>query len=136
MTAGCATQIVITKRFPSMDSTMMTVYAALVCLCVSLPLMQFSLPSPTQLFACAFYGGLTTGVGYILLLLGSRRIGSGEAGLLSMLDVVLGPLWVLLFYDEHISLPVLAGGAVVMAAVIWYLIGDCKTMRTAVSTSA
>ncbi|KQS80855.1 hypothetical protein ASG25_04815 [Rhizobium sp. Leaf384] len=136
MTVGCATQIVITKRFPSMDSTMMTVYAALVCLCVSLPLMQVSLPSPTQLFACAFYGVLTTGVGYILLLLGSRRIGSGEAGLLSMLDVVLGPLWVLLFYNEHISLPVLAGGTIVLAAVIWYLIGDPKTMGAAVSTSA
>ncbi|KQR77628.1 hypothetical protein ASG03_14605 [Rhizobium sp. Leaf341] len=136
MTVGCAIQIVITKRFPSMDSTMMTVYAALVCFCVSLPLMQVSLPSPTQLFACAFYGVLTTGVGYILLLLGSRRIGSGEAGLLSMLDVVLGPLWVLLFYNEHISLPVLAGGTIVLAAVIWYLIGDPKTMGAAVSTSA
>lgn len=132
MTVGCATQIVIAKRFPTMDSMLMTVCSALVCLCIALPVMQFSLPAPTQLIACAFYGVLTTGVGYILLLLGSRRIGSGEAGLLSMLDVVLGPLWVLLFYNEYISLPVLAGGAVVLTAVVWYLIADRKTIAPAV----
>lgn len=135
MTAGCATQIVIAKRFPSMDSTLMTVWAAILCLCVALPFMQFSAPAPTQLIACAFYGVFTTGVGYILLLLGSRRVGSGEAGLLSMLDVVLGPLWVLLFYNEYISLPVLAGGAVVLTAVVWYLIADRKTVAAAASTT-
>ncbi|NSZ77095.1 DMT family transporter [Agrobacterium tumefaciens] len=136
MTAGCATQIVLVKRFPSMDSTLMTVYAGLACLCVALPIMQFSLPAPTQLIACAFYGVLTTGLGYILLLLGSRRVGSGEAGLLSMLDVVLGPLWVLLFYNEYISLPVLAGGMVVLTAVVWYLIADRRTIAAAASTTA
>ncbi|OHV26207.1 DMT family transporter [Rhizobium sp. RMa-01] len=126
MTAGCATQIVIARRFPDMDTTMMTAFAALACLCISLPLMHFGVPAPQQLLACALYGVFTTGIGYILLLLGSRRVGSGEAGLLSMLDVVLGPVWVWLFYDEQISLPVLVGGAVVLAAVFWYLASDRK----------
>ncbi|MBB4112732.1 drug/metabolite transporter (DMT)-like permease [Rhizobium sp. BK226] len=56
MTAGCATQIVIAKRFPSMDSTMMTVLAALACFCIALPLMQYSIPTSTQLLACASMG--------------------------------------------------------------------------------
>ncbi len=34
---------------------------------------------------------------YILALKGGRLVSSGEAGLISMLDVVLGPLWVWLF---------------------------------------
>lgn len=123
MTAGCAMQIVIARRFPSLDSTMMTVFAALACLCIALPLMQFSIPTPTQLLACALYGVLTTGLGYVLLLLGSRRIGSGEAGLLSMLDVVLGPAWVWLFYNEQVSAAVLTGGIVVLSSVAWYLLG-------------
>lgn len=127
MTAGCATQIVFARRFPDMDTTMMTAFAALACLCIALPLMHSGIPTPQQLLACALYGVFTTGIGYILLLLGSRRIGSGEAGLLSMLDVVLGPVWVWLFYEEQISLPVLVGGAVVLAAVLWYLASDRKT---------
>lgn len=126
MTAGCATQIVIAKRFPSMDSTMMTVLAALACFCIALPLMQYSIPTSTQLLACAFYGIFTTGIGYVLLLLGSRRIGSGEAGLLSMLDVILGPIWVWIFYSEEITLPVLLGGAVVLTSVFWYLLPSRK----------
>ncbi|MBB4252690.1 DMT family transporter [Rhizobium sp. BK008] len=126
MTAGCATQIVIAKRFPSMDSTMMTVLAALACFCIALPLMQYSIPTSTQLLACAFYGIFTTGFGYVLLLLGSRRIGSGEAGLLSMLDVILGPIWVWIFYSEEITLPVLLGGAVVLTSVFWYLLPSRK----------
>ncbi|MBX4950207.1 DMT family transporter [Rhizobium binae] len=127
MTTGCATQIVIARRFPEMDTTMMTAFAALACLCIALPLMHFEILIPQQLLACALYGVFTTGIGYILLLLGSRRVGSGEAGLLSMLDVVLGPVWVWLFYDEQISLPVLVGGAVVLAAVLWYLASDRTT---------
>ncbi|UTS88150.1 DMT family transporter [Rhizobium anhuiense] len=126
MTAGCATQIVIAKRFPSMDSTMMTVLAALACFCIALPLMQYSIPTSTQLLACAFYGIFTTGIGYVLLLLGSRRVGSGEAGLLSMLDVILGPIWVWIFYSEEITLPVLLGGAVVLTSVFWYLLPSRK----------
>ncbi|ANL64880.1 DMT superfamily inner membrane transporter protein [Rhizobium phaseoli] len=127
MTAGCATQIVIARRFPDMDTTMMTAFAALACLCIALPLMHFRILTPQQFLACALYGVFTTGIGYILLLLGSRRVGSGEAGLLSMLDVVLGPVWVWLFYDEQISLPVLVGGAVVLLAVLWYLASDRNT---------
>jgi len=122
MTAGCATQIVIAKRFPNIDSMTMTVFAALACLCIALPLMQYSMPTWTQLVACAFYGIFTTGIGYVLLLLGSRRVGSGEAGLLSMLDVILGPIWVWIFYSEEIELPVLLGGAVVLTSVFWYLL--------------
>lgn len=124
MTTGCAVQIVIAKRFPDMDATLMTALAALTCLCIALPLMRFEVPAPTQIIACALYGVLTTALGYIFLLQGSRRMNSGEAGLISMLDVILGPVWVWLCYDEEISSIVLTGGAVVILAVAWYLAGD------------
>ncbi len=124
MTAGCATQIVIAKRFPDMDTTLMTALAALICLCVALPLMRFEIPAPTQIIACALYGVFTTALGYILLLEGSRRINAGEAGLISMMDVILGPVWVWLFYNEVISPIVLTGGAIVIMSVSWYLAGN------------
>lgn len=131
MTAGCATQIVIVRRFPRLDTTLVTAMVALACFCIALPMMRLSLPAPQQLLACALYGVLTTGLGYILLLIGSRLVGAGEAGLLSMLDVVLGPFWVWLVYDERIALPVFLGGALVLASVAWYLGADRSQPITA-----
>ncbi|WP_160011357.1 DMT family transporter [Rhizobium sp. 18055] len=123
MTAGFASQLVIAKRYPSMDTTLMTACGAAACVVIALPFMQHSIPAPMQLLACALYGILTTGIAYVLVLMGSRLIGSGEAGFISLLDVVLGPFWVWLFYDEQISLPVFAGGGIVLFSVVWYLSG-------------
>ncbi|MDO6963237.1 DMT family transporter [Rhizobium alvei] len=122
MTAGFALQLVIARRHPAMDSTAITVLAAGGALLVALPFMPGGIPAPQQLLACALYGILTTGIAYILILMGSRLIGAAEASLLSLLDVVLGPLWVWIFYDERVGLPVLAGGAVVLTAVVWYIV--------------
>ena len=69
--------------------------------------MSATVPSPYQLFVMALFGMLTTGFAYILVLTGSRYLSSGEAGFLSMLDVVLGPLWVWMFFAEQPGVPVL-----------------------------
>jgi drug/metabolite transporter (DMT)-like permease len=44
------------------------------------------------------------------------RLSAAEIGLLSLLEVVLGPLWVWIAYGEHPGPAVLTGGAVVLAA--------------------
>ena len=44
------------------------------------------------------------------------RLSAAEIGLLSLLEVVLGPLWVWLAYGEHPGPAALGGGAVVLAA--------------------
>ena len=121
MTAGFATQLVHTKRHPRLDMTLLIAVAAAVCVAISIPFMQGAVPAPTQLLACAAYGVLTTGLAYILALRGGRLISSGEAGLISMLDVVLGPFWVWLFFAERPTATVLVSGLVVLASVLWYL---------------
>jgi drug/metabolite transporter (DMT)-like permease len=104
----------------------MLVLAAITCTLIALPFMQWTIPAPRQLFACACYGIFSTGIGYIVVLIGGRLIGSGEASLLSMLDVVLGPLWVWIFFDERISITTGIGGSAVLVSVIWYLTGNAK----------
>ncbi|MBB2200740.1 DMT family transporter [Gluconacetobacter tumulisoli] len=121
MTAGFATQLVHAKRHPAMDTTVMSALAAAGCLLVAAPLAQPTLPTPAQLVACALFGIVTTGLAYVLVLAGGRLISSGEAGFISMLDVVLGPLWVWIFYAERPGGTVLAGGGIVLASVAWYL---------------
>jgi drug/metabolite transporter (DMT)-like permease len=57
------------------------------------------------------------GVGLMFLALGARLIPAAEVALLSLLEVVLGPLWVWLVDGERPATATLAGGAVVMVAV-------------------
>lgn len=121
MTAGFATQLVYTKRHPTIDTTLMGALAAGVCVVIATPFAQPIVPAPIQLVACALFGVLTTGLAYVLVLAGGRLISSGEAGLISMLDIVLGPFWVWLFYAEEPTTAALVGGTIVLVAVAWYL---------------
>lgn len=121
MTSGFATQLVHSKRHPKQNTIVLVALAAAVCVPVCAPFMQAGIPAPIQLLACALYGVLTTGLAYILALKGGRLVASGEAGLISMLDVVLGPFWVWLFYSERPTPAALGGGSVVLASVVWYL---------------
>jgi drug/metabolite transporter (DMT)-like permease len=50
---------------------------------------------------------------------GARLISAAEVALLTLLEVVLGPLWVWLFLHERPAALTLAGGAIVLAAVAY-----------------
>ena len=58
------------------------------------------------------------GLGFALLTLGARLIPAAQVGLITLLEVVLGPLWVWLALDERPSTLTLVGGAVVIAAIV------------------
>ncbi|MBE7219971.1 MAG: DMT family transporter [Caulobacteraceae bacterium] len=121
MTVGFGLQLVHVKRHPAADMPLLMSLAAALCAVLSWPLMAPGMPSTGQIAALAAFGVLTTGLGYILALEGSRRIGSGEAGIVTMLDVVLGPLWVWLAFAETPGQAVVGGGALVLCAVLWSL---------------
>jgi drug/metabolite transporter (DMT)-like permease len=122
MTATFAAQIVHTKVHPKLDLNIALALAAGACGLIAIPFMEPGLPSPAALLACALYGGLTSGFAYVLALNGGRYIAAGEAGFIQMLDVVLGPLLVWIFFGEQPGATVLAGGAIVLIAVSWYLL--------------
>ncbi len=121
MTSGFALQLVHTKRHPSLSLTVPIALAAALCVPIAFTFAPGSMPTPMQLLACALYGVVTTGLAYILVLKGGRLVSSGEAGLISMLDVVLGPFWVWLFYAERPTTIALISGSAVLASVVWYL---------------
>jgi len=62
-------------------------------------------------------GVFQVGAGLILYTLGSRSLPAAELALLSLAEVLLGPLWVWLFLDETASVNTLIGGAVLLAAI-------------------
>lgn len=62
-------------------------------------------------------GVFQVGAGLILYTLGSRSLPAAELTLLSLAEVLLGPLWVWLFLNETASLNTLVGGAVLLMAI-------------------
>jgi hypothetical protein len=57
-------------------------------------------------------------LGLVFLTLGARLIPAAQVGLITLLEVVLGPLWVWLALDERPGALTLVGGAVVVAAIL------------------
>jgi drug/metabolite transporter (DMT)-like permease len=58
------------------------------------------------------------GLGFALLTVGARLIPAAQVGLITLLEIVLGPLWVWLALDERPGTLTLVGGAIVIAAIV------------------
>src|SRR5215213_3753104 len=58
------------------------------------------------------------GVGFALLTVGARLIPAAQVGLITLLEVVLGPVWVWLALDERPGSLTLVGGAIVIVAIV------------------
>ena len=63
-------------------------------------------------------GVVQAGAGLIFYTLGSRSVPAAELALLSMSEVVLGPIWAWLFIGETASIYTLVGGSVLLSAIV------------------
>ncbi|KRR07398.1 hypothetical protein CQ12_01035 [Bradyrhizobium jicamae] len=77
----------------------------------------------------AMFGCFQVAIGLTLFFLGSRLLPSGQAALISTLETPLMPFWIWVAFSEVPTLRVLAGGALVMGAVIADIVGDMRTQR-------
>jgi drug/metabolite transporter (DMT)-like permease len=76
----------------------------------------FELPRNDIAIAVAM-GVFQVGMGLVIYTIGSRVVPAGELALLSMTEVLLGPVWVWLFIGETASFYTLVGGAILMLAI-------------------
>jgi drug/metabolite transporter (DMT)-like permease len=58
------------------------------------------------------------GLGFALLTVGARLIPAAQVGLITLIEVVLGPVWVWLALDERPSTLTLVGGTIVILAIV------------------
>lgn len=85
-----------------------------ICLASGLPLIL----GPHDGGIALGMGVFQVGAGLILYTLGSRNLPAAELALLSLAEVLLGPVWVWLFLGETASRNTLIGGTVLLAAII------------------
>lgn len=73
--------------------------------------------SARDLALCVVLGVGQVGLGLVLFTAGARHLPAVELTLLSLIEVVLGPVWVWLLLGEGVAAQTLVGGLVMLAAV-------------------
>jgi drug/metabolite transporter (DMT)-like permease len=121
MTLAFGTQLVMARRYPSLNMAPVNAGGAAICAVICWPMMAGGIPKLPELIVLALFGITNSALAYIMFLTGGRHIPSGEAGLIGLLDVVLGPFWVWLAFREYPGRAAILGGGTVLVAVVWYL---------------
>ena len=73
------------------------------------------------------------GLGLALLSVGARLLPAAEIATITLLEVVLGPLWVWIAVSERPSPAILVGGAIVVVGVLLQASGEPATEVAEVS---
>jgi drug/metabolite transporter (DMT)-like permease len=110
--------IVITRWRRDVSMAPATCLAQVILVALFLPFASPGEISGEDLGWMAALGIGQIGLGFMLLTVGARLIPAAQVGLITLLEVVLGPLWVWLALDERPSTLTLVGGAIVVGAIV------------------
>jgi len=100
-------------------------FAVLVCL----PFMFRSAPSLRGMAALAFLGVFQLGFSYIIYSRAIRQVPALQSIIVPIIEPVLNPVWVFLFVGEAPGPWAVAGGVIVIAAVVVYSALEAKQGR-------
>jgi drug/metabolite transporter (DMT)-like permease len=114
-----ALMLVITRRRRDVSMAPATCLSQLIVLLCSAPFAQPGEIDAKDLALLVGLGVGQIGLGLIFLTIGARLIPAAEVALITLLEIVLGPIWVWLARGERPSATTLAGGAIVLGAVVF-----------------
>jgi drug/metabolite transporter (DMT)-like permease len=126
MTLAFAGMMVLQRRQPKVSMIAVNALGALgsgVFGLANSPLQPIGAHDFILLFA---FGLTTIGLAFVIFMEGAKFIPSAEAGLISLLDVVLAPIWVFLAFGENPGIATIVGGAIVLAAAVWRMAPDLR----------
>jgi drug/metabolite transporter (DMT)-like permease len=124
MAVSFAATLVITRHRRDVSMAPATCLSQLVVFAASAPFAHAGDVGAADLGLLATLGICQIGLGFVFLTIGGRMIPAGEVALITLLEIVLGPLWVWAFLAEQPATATLAGGCVVLAAVLVQARGD------------
>jgi drug/metabolite transporter (DMT)-like permease len=119
MTASFAAALVATRHHREVSMAPATCLSQLLVLVVAAPFASPSTAGVRDAVLLATLGIAQIGLGFVFLTIGGRLIPAGEVALITLLEIVLGPLWVWIALSEQPSTATILGGAVVLAAVLF-----------------
>jgi drug/metabolite transporter (DMT)-like permease len=118
MAASFAGATVLIRRHPDIPMAPAAALATALTALVALPQADPLGTAPRDLALLAFFGVGQFGAGFLLFTTGARAIPVARSALLGLLETVLGPVWVWLLLGEQPGAASLAGGALILAALL------------------
>ena len=131
MAASFATATVLVRRHPEIQMAPAAALATALTAAVALPLAEPFTTSSRDLTLLAFFGVGNFSAGFLLFMNGARMIPAAQSALLGMLETVLGPQWVWLVLNERPGAASLAGGALILGALLANTLVDLASPRRA-----
>ena len=103
---------------------------------IALPFMKgVFLLNRTALLALLALGIFQVGLAYVFFSKGSRMTSPVNASLIGLMEAILNPVWVFLFYGERVGRFALAGAVIILTAVITNIILGDKQRKEKVKTN-
>ena len=118
MTLAFAVAIVITRHRRDVSMAPAICLSQLLVVLAIAPLASFATVSEHDLAFLVLLGVGQMGLGLAFLTIGARLIPAAEIALITLLEVVLAPLWVWIAISEQPAPTAIAGGVVVILAVV------------------
>lgn len=123
MAFSFALALVITRHRRDVSMAPATCLSQILLLVVLFPLATPADVGGDDVFWLAVMGGTQIGLGLALLAIGARLIPAAQVALITLLEVVLGPIWVWIALSERPDTATLVGGAIVIGAIVMQSLG-------------
>ena len=124
MSVSFAAVLVITRHQREVSMAPATCLSQALVFIFAAPFASVSEVGGKDLALLVALGVGQIGLGLIFLTIGARLIPAAEVALITLLEIVLGPLWVWIALGERPGTTTLIGGAIVLAAVAIEVIGE------------
>jgi drug/metabolite transporter (DMT)-like permease len=118
MALSFAVSIIITRSHRHISMAPAACLAQVLILVFAVPFAHPSTVDGRNLVLLILLGAGQIGLGLALLSIGARLIPAAEIATITLLEVVLGPLWVWMAVSERPSTATLIGGAIVVVGVL------------------
>lgn len=118
MSFSFAGTIVITRHRSDVSMAPATCLSQVIVLMLAAPFATTAAVGAKDATLLALLGIGQIGLGLIFLTIGGRLIPAAEVALITLLEIVLGPMWVWIFQSERPGTTTLIGGLVVLGAVV------------------
>jgi drug/metabolite transporter (DMT)-like permease len=118
MAVSFAATLVITRHRREVSMAPATCLSQILVFAAAAPFAHVGGAGAKDTTLLATLGIFQIGLGFVFLTIGGRLIPAGEVALITLLEIVLGPIWVWAILSEQPAAATLAGGAIVLAAVL------------------
>ena len=129
MPISFAVLILVIRKYPSIDMVPSQFIAGIFALIIGYLMSGKILISYHDIFLGFLAGFFQLGFGFIFITIGAQRTPSAMVGIIMLTEAVFGPLWAWLFINEQPPNVVLAGGTIVIIAVLMQFLHQYKLSK-------